>query len=148
MKPFAALLISLLLTSVATVRADFGLLKETDGVWDREGGLSASDYPYARGQSLGLNWAEVNPARSDFNWSIQENQLRIADARNQVAAITIGPVGGGGFGLSHPAWISEADGGGVPFVGQQRCIMRTTCLSPQFLVAPGSETYLFTRTSF
>ena len=112
------LITSLLLATFSSLHAELGLAREAFGVWDREGGHTVADYPYTRGQSISMNWADVHLARNNYSWALIDAGLQISDANNQLAGMSIGPVGGLGTGQSHPLWMSEANGGGVPFFGE------------------------------
>ena len=115
----AVLLVSALaLAQLSSLRAELGLAREVFGVWDREGGHAVNDYPYTRGQSISMNWADVHLSRYNYSWALVDAGLQTADANNQLSGMSVGPVGGLGTGQSHPLWMSEANGGGVPFFGE------------------------------
>jgi len=106
------------LAQLSSLRAELGLAREAFGVWDREGGHAVNDYPYTRGQSISMNWADVHLSRYNYSWALVDVGLQTADANNQLSGMSVGPVGGLGTGQSHPLWMSEANGGGVPFFGE------------------------------
>jgi len=118
MRITSLLLGALALAQLTSLRAELGLQREAFGVWDREGGHAVKDYPYTRGQSISMNWADVHLSRSNYSWALVDAGLQTADANNQLSGMSIGPVGGLGTGQSHPLWMSEANGGGVPFFGE------------------------------
>jgi hypothetical protein len=103
---------AVLLACVAPqARAGLGLDREAYGVWDREGFHSVTTFPFTRGQEMNLNWAGVNPARTNFNWSAINTLLQFADDQNQMFTVKVAPVEGGS-GQSMPLWMST---NGVPF---------------------------------
>ena len=108
---FKVIVWAFLLACVAPkARAMLGLDREAYGVWDRSGGHTVAQYPFTRGQSYGELWANVNPARTNFNWTALDAGLQFAEDQNQKFTIQISPIGGA-FGSSVPPWMSNT----VPF---------------------------------
>ena len=90
---------TVLLSGVApNARAVLGLAREAYGVTDRSGGHSVITYPFTRGQELDISWTEVNPGRSNFNWTAIDAAIQFADDQNQVFLLKVGTVGSGGGG--------------------------------------------------
>lgn len=87
--------------------ADLGLDREAYGVWDREGGRSVSQYPYARGQEYAAEWTAINPARNIFDWAALDRLLQLSYDQNQRFFVKIQPVSA----TTMPPWIFTA---GVP----------------------------------
>ena len=91
---------ALALAQLSSLRAELGLAREAFGVWDREGGHAVNDYPYTRGQSISMNWADVHLSRYNYSWALVDVGLQTADANNQLSGMSVGPVGGLGTGQS------------------------------------------------
>jgi hypothetical protein len=92
---------ALLLATLSSLHAELGLDREAYGVWDREGGHAVAQYPFTRGQAYYELWANVNSARSNFNWAA----CRVAIKVGKGCAIKTG------MGLEHGA-MEQDDGFG------------------------------------
>jgi hypothetical protein len=81
-----------------------GLDRKAFGVYDREGGHSTKDYPFARGMSYFIQWANFQPSKNVFNFDGLNALAALADKQNQVFIIQVGPIGGS-VNASMPDWI-------------------------------------------
>jgi hypothetical protein len=104
----ALLLISFLQEAVGSL----ALGRRAYGVYDREGGHLVSQYPFTRGQSYCVLWADMNPSRGVYNFEALDAMAAFAASQNQVFVFQISPIGGA-VGSSMPQFIFDL---GVPSV--------------------------------
>lgn len=108
MRMFLKLIVWVLLLSCVGPKAHaaLGLAREAYGVWDRGGEHLVADYPYTLGQAYAELWSNIEPSRTNFNWTALDQLLQFADDQNQKFNVQILPIGGAA-GSTVPLWMSN-----------------------------------------